>query len=320
MIYPWHAAPRASRGRSARGGRARRVAIWRLRSRVRRSRVPGPRRAPAPRPAGSPENPARSPPASCWAAATRSCACSAAAGWARSGRPTTSSSRSRWRSSRPAPRAGRRPADAGAPARRGPRGPRRHLPQRLPDLRPGRGRTGDECVSMEYVDGHDAARRCSGSAGRSSSSEATEIAPQFLAGLEAIHEAGLMHRDVKPENVMITRAGRVVADGLRHRQGVAGGRAAARWPARRPTWRRSRRGAAIDPRADMFAAGIVLAEMVAPTGGTPERARAIWQAVRQDAAAAAGQPVAAGAASARWRSGARRATPRRGSWRGRWRR
>src|SRR2546425_1109726 len=40
--------------------------------------------------------------------------------------------------------------------------------------------------------------------------EAREIASQFLGGLEAIHKAGLVHRDVKPENVMITRAGRVV--------------------------------------------------------------------------------------------------------------
>jgi serine/threonine protein kinase len=40
--------------------------------------------------------------------------------------------------------------------------------------------------------------------------QARDIAAQFLAGLEAIHQAGLVHRDLKPENIMITRTGRVV--------------------------------------------------------------------------------------------------------------
>ena len=72
--------------------------------------------------------------------------------------------------------------------------------------------------------------------------EATRIASQFLAGLEAIHQAGLVHRDVKPENIMITRTGRVVLMDFGVAKGVAetsGGRSRAR----RPTWRPSRCGA-----------------------------------------------------------------------------
>ena len=53
--------------------------------------------------------------------------------------------------------------------------------------------------------------------------EAREIAAQFLAGLDAIHDAGLVHRDVKPENVMITRSGRVVVMDFGIAKGLAEG-------------------------------------------------------------------------------------------------
>ena len=68
---------------------------------------------------------------------------------------------------------------------------------------------------MEYRRRRDARpRRCS-ERGPLELQEAPEIASQFLAGLEAIHQAGLVHRDVKPENVMLTRAGPRGGDGLR---------------------------------------------------------------------------------------------------------
>ena len=68
---------------------------------------------------------------------------------------------------------------------------------------------GDELVSMEFVDGTTLTRLIR-ERGPLEPREAMEIASQFLAGLEAIHQAGFVHRDVKPDNVMITRAGRVV--------------------------------------------------------------------------------------------------------------
>ena len=68
---------------------------------------------------------------------------------------------------------------------------------------------GQELVSMEFVDGTtllDVLQE----RGPLDLEEASAIASQFLAGLEAIHQAGLIHRDVKPENIMLTRSGRVV--------------------------------------------------------------------------------------------------------------
>ncbi len=68
---------------------------------------------------------------------------------------------------------------------------------------------GRELVSMEYVDGATLLEILR-ERGPLELQEAQDIASQFLAGLEAIHAAGLVHRDVKPENIMLTRSGRVV--------------------------------------------------------------------------------------------------------------
>jgi serine/threonine protein kinase len=65
---------------------------------------------------------------------------------------------------------------------------------------------GQELVSMELIDGATLTETLR-VRGPLPLQEAREIASQFLAGLEAIHQAGLVHRDFKPENVMLTRAG-----------------------------------------------------------------------------------------------------------------
>jgi serine/threonine protein kinase len=64
-------------------------------------------------------------------------------------------------------------------------------------------------ISMEYVDGEDLASLLQ-RIGRLPSDKALEIARKLCAGLAAAHERGVIHRDLKPQNVMLDKRGQVV--------------------------------------------------------------------------------------------------------------
>ena len=51
------------------------------------------------------------------------------------------------------------------------------------------------------------------------------IAKQICAGLAAAHEVGVIHRDIKPQNIIIEADGRTEDHGLRHRAPEGGARA-----------------------------------------------------------------------------------------------
>jgi serine/threonine protein kinase/WD40 repeat protein len=140
---------------------------------------------------------------------------------------------------------------------------------------------GRELVSMEYIDGETLTEALR-SRGPLELQEAREIASQFLAGLEAIHQAELVHRDFKPENVMLTRAGRVVVMdfGLAKALGEARTGSISGTPAYMAP--EQARGEVVDARADVYAAGVVLAEMLTVGGEDGiEARRALWKAVRE---------------------------------------
>lgn len=62
-------------------------------------------------------------------------------------------------------------------------------------------------IVMEYVDGQDL-KTIIRQKERLSVAEALDITAQVAAGVGHAHKAGLIHRDIKPQNVLITQAGR----------------------------------------------------------------------------------------------------------------
>lgn len=129
---------------------------------------------------------------------------------------------------------------------------------------------GHAFLVMEYVAGA-TLRSVLRSRGRLTPGEALAVMDHVLAALGAAHAAGLVHRDVKPENVLITADGRVkVADfglaraiagaGLTGTDGALLGTAAYVAP------EQVRDGSA-DARSDVYSAGILLFELL--TGRPP---------------------------------------------------
>jgi len=75
---------------------------------------------------------------------------------------------------------------------------------------------------IEYVDGETLAARLA--RGALPIDEAAEVCRQVAAGVEAAHEGGVMHRDLKPGNIMLTPSGSVkVLDFGLAKGGAAGG-------------------------------------------------------------------------------------------------
>jgi serine/threonine protein kinase len=67
---------------------------------------------------------------------------------------------------------------------------------------------GSHYMVWEFIDGENLAERLR-SRGTLPPRQAVQIAVQALHGLEAIHKAGIIHRDISPENLMITKDGTV---------------------------------------------------------------------------------------------------------------
>lgn len=120
-------------------------------------------------------------------------------------------------------------------------------------------------IAMEFVDGETLKNRIDQSPLKIK--EAFDIAVQIAHGLQEAHEKGIVHRDVKSANVMITEKGDVkimdfglakIAKGsaLLTKQGTTLGTIAYMSP-------EQARGEKIDRRTDIWSLGVILYEMIA---------------------------------------------------------
>ena len=119
-------------------------------------------------------------------------------------------------------------------------------------------------IAMEFVDGDSLAERIA--KGPLKLDEAIRLASQIAEALGAAHEAGIVHRDVKSGNVMLTSKGvaKVLDFGLAQtaastkltRMGSTLGTVAYMSP-------EQARGEEVDSRSDLWSVGVVLYEMIA---------------------------------------------------------
>lgn len=126
---------------------------------------------------------------------------------------------------------------------------------------------GDAYLVMDYVEGGNLAERLA-QAGPLPVEDALALARDMLKGLQAAHDEGVFHRDLKPTNILLSPQGRaLLADfGVAHvpsLEDTAGGSTAGRAPPGTVAYMAPEQalGRPVDGRADIYAVGAILYEL-----------------------------------------------------------
>ncbi len=126
-------------------------------------------------------------------------------------------------------------------------------------------------IVMEYIDGK-TLREILDEEGKLSSDEAARITLGVLSALDYSHDKGIVHRDIKPGNIMVTRGGSVkvmdfgIARALADTGATMTSAQAVVGTARYLSPEQAQ-GETVDPRSDLYSAGCVLYELLC--GRTP---------------------------------------------------
>ncbi|HKA00079.1 MAG TPA: serine/threonine-protein kinase [Candidatus Solibacter sp.] len=138
-------------------------------------------------------------------------------------------------------------------------------------------------ISMEYVDGEDLASLLT-RIGRLPADKAIEAARRLCSGLAAAHDRGVIHRDLKPQNIMMNKRGEVVIMDF----GLAAIASELTGPEARfgtPAYMSPEqlKGDSVTPKSDIYALGLVLYELF--TGKKPFEASSVQQMIDMQEAA-----------------------------------
>lgn len=137
-------------------------------------------------------------------------------------------------------------------------------------------------ISMEYVDGEDLAALLQ-RIGKLPFDKCVEIARKVCAGLAAAHSKGVIHRDLKPHNIMLNKRGEVVIMdfGLAAMaESLSGAEARNGTPAYMAP--EQLKGFEVTAKSDIFALGVVLYELF--TGKRPYPAETVQAMIDQQEA------------------------------------